>query len=635
MIMKKIATLVSVLLAAFACSPHLDPEMIPGSGNESQTEEPSVIHIQSIGLSETSLLLEPGTKAVLTATITPDNATVKSLEWTSSNEAVATISQSGEVTALSEGECTVTVSGDGKTAVCAVTVAKQVIPVASVSLSSNTESLLVGETLQLAVTVLPDNATDKTVVWMTSDDGVATVEDGLVTAVSIGEATITATVGEVSASCTVKVSLPFTYNGMCLESIAHGYISIINPNRLTIEYKVEDGEWTAASNMYSLIETTAGQRVWFRGRNESYSEIDPNDNLNYLATKIECHDEDFYLYGNLMSLVYGDDFEGKTELTGEHAFFRLFAENPHILNHPIKDIELPATTLSPSCYQNMFTSCTQLTRAPKLPAKVLTEACYASMFSHCSNLKDFPEMAATEMAYMSCTWMMMGTGIETAPELPSTNLAEACYQFMFYECPNLKRGPAILPATKLEESCYTGMFQYCENLEEAPVLPAKELKYNCYSHMFNGCKSLTKAPELPATQLANNCYCRMFGNSGLTEAPELPAMELAIWCYYYMFQNCTSLVKAPELPASTLYLWCYESMFEGCSSLNYIKVMASKRIQETWDDCKVVDLTPRDLTSYCKNWVNGVAPTGTFVASPDMTWDVVGPNGVPEGWTIQ
>ena len=84
-----------------------------------------------------------------------------------------------------------------------------------------------------------------------------------------------------------------------------------------------------------------------------------------------------------------------------------------------------------------------------------------------------------------------------------------------------------------------------------------------------------------------------------------------------MFKQCTSLVNAPELPATILTESCYNELFYGCSSLKYIKALFTT--------------TPDD--TYTKDWVSGVASTGTFVKSKDATWDVTGVNGIPEGWT--
>lgn len=125
---------------------------------------------------------------------------------------------------------------------------------------------------------------------------------------------------------------------------------------------------------------------------------------------------------------------------------------------------------------------------------------------------------------------------------------------------------------------------------------------------------------LPATILSYGCYEGMFINcTSLTSAPELPALVLAEACYYQMFSGCTSLTSAPELPATTLTNRCYPGLLKNCSKLNYIKAL----------------FTTRPATGYTEDWVLGVSSTGTFVKNPDATWDVVGEDGVPEGWTVK
>ena len=126
---------------------------------------------------------------------------------------------------------------------------------------------------------------------------------------------------------------------------------------------------------------------------------------------------------------------------------------------------------------------------------------------------------------------------------------------------------------------------------------------------------------LPATTLANECYDRMFfGCTSLATAPELPVTTLTGGCYYSMFQGCTSLVTAPVLPATTLITACYHQMFDGCTSLNYIKAMFTTTPSSSF--------TTRD-------WVRGVASSGTFVKNSAATWNVRGDEGIPNGWTIQ
>ena len=93
----------------------------------------------------------------------------------------------------------------------------------------------------------------------------------------------------------------------------------------------------------------------------------------------------------------------------------------------------------------------------------------------------------------------------------------------------------------LYPKCYKYMFNSL-NITSAPTLPATELAEGCYDSMFYGCASLTVATELPATTLAKRCYQNMFSHcTSLVKAPELPVTNLAEGCYDSMFHVCTSL----------------------------------------------------------------------------------------------
>ena len=171
------------------------------------TVSKKVIPVTSVTLNKASLALTEQETFQLSATVSPDNATDKTVTWSSSNTAVATVSNNGLVTAIKEGSATITAKAGDKTATCAVTVSKKVVAVTSVTLNKSSLTLTEQETFQLSASVSPDNATDKTVTWSSSNTAVATVSDnGLVTAVKEGSATITAKAGDKTATCTVTIS---------------------------------------------------------------------------------------------------------------------------------------------------------------------------------------------------------------------------------------------------------------------------------------------------------------------------------------------------------------------------------------------------------------------------------------------
>ena len=164
-----------------------------------------VTPVTSLTLDRTTLTMTEGDTQTLSATVKPDNATDKTVTWSSSNTAVATV-DGGKVTAVAPGTATITAKAGDKTATCAVTVEKKVVPVTSVSLDRTTLTMTEGDTQTLTATVKPDNATDKTVTWSSSNTAVATVDGGKVTAVAPGTATITAKAGDKTATCAVTVN---------------------------------------------------------------------------------------------------------------------------------------------------------------------------------------------------------------------------------------------------------------------------------------------------------------------------------------------------------------------------------------------------------------------------------------------
>jgi len=188
---------------AVACG---KPETDPGQGQGQGQTTPQVVAVSSVSLDKTSLSLTEGESATLAATVKPDNATNKTVTWSSSNASVASVDASGKVTAVAEGTATITAKAGDKTATCTVTVKKKVVAVSSVSLDKTSLELTVGETATLVATVIPDRATEKTVSWSSSSSSVATVDaSGKVTAVAKGTATITAKAGGKTAICTVTV----------------------------------------------------------------------------------------------------------------------------------------------------------------------------------------------------------------------------------------------------------------------------------------------------------------------------------------------------------------------------------------------------------------------------------------------
>lgn len=167
------------------------------------------VAVTSIAVSPLTAAIRVGAKQQLSATILPDNATNKSITWSSSAPAIATVSSTGLVTAVANGTANVTATSvDGSfTSVSAITVSTAVTGVVMTP-DTATLSLAGTKTQQLTSTVSPASASVKTVTYVSSAPAVATVSNtGLVTAVSEGTATITVKTTDGSFTDTTSVTV--------------------------------------------------------------------------------------------------------------------------------------------------------------------------------------------------------------------------------------------------------------------------------------------------------------------------------------------------------------------------------------------------------------------------------------------
>ena len=198
--------LISFALATllFACTPMENNQI----GTEPGGAKDNTVHVTGISIDHSSATIKEGETLTLVANITPANAENKSVTWSSSSEAVATVDNTGKVTGVKAGSATITATAEdgGMKATCAITVAQWVT---GISLNKTSLTLNEGEAETLVPTVSPSNSADKTIKWTSSDTSIATVdENGKVTAVSKGNATIKAEANDGSgkyATCEVLV----------------------------------------------------------------------------------------------------------------------------------------------------------------------------------------------------------------------------------------------------------------------------------------------------------------------------------------------------------------------------------------------------------------------------------------------
>ncbi len=176
--------------------------------------------VTDVTIDQSILNLKVRESASLIVTVFPENATNKTVSWSSSDNMIAAVDESGTVKAIKKGtaDITVTTEDGGFTAVCKVTV--EAPNVSGVKLDKETLTLKRGETGKLTATVEPADAEDKSVTWTSSDKTVATVDaEGNITTLKIGTADITATTvdGGFTAVCKVTVEAP-NVSGITLDN---------------------------------------------------------------------------------------------------------------------------------------------------------------------------------------------------------------------------------------------------------------------------------------------------------------------------------------------------------------------------------------------------------------------------------
>ena len=271
----------------------------------------------SVSLNKTSVTLKTGATTTLVPTVSPSNATYKTVKWTSSNYDVATVDENGKITAKGVGyaEITATTTQSKKTAVCKVSVIKAVT---GLSISKSTLRIEVGDKVTLKATVKPEDATNKTVSWKTSSSSVATVSSsGVVTAKKLGKATITVTTadGGFKKNCVVEVvkkvtsveldkavatiylgktltlkatvspagatnsTVTFTSSNKSIATVSSsGVVTPVSPGTVTITVKTSDGSFTDS------CEITVKRAVTGIKLDKSSAELKSNATLILKAT---------------------------------------------------------------------------------------------------------------------------------------------------------------------------------------------------------------------------------------------------------------------------------------------------------------------------------------------------------------
>lgn len=247
----------------------------------------------------------------------------------------------------------------------------------------------------------------------------------------------------------------------------------------TIQYRINGGDWTSITSRTgytnSSIAVQVGDVVEFKGTNATYDRTltaggRALDGSFYCGYTSGATPATFNVSGNIMSLVYGDNFQNQYDFTQPGVFGELFYI-PYMTSAstgPVnaENLMLPATGLTDGCYGAMFASAPNLVKAPKsLPATAVPYRAYYNMFTFC-------------------------TAMTTSPVISATSVGERGCYCMYNMCSSLASAQTTLPATSLGKMAYWGMYGGT-SITTAPVLPATTLPDYAYWGMFGGCSALT------------------------------------------------------------------------------------------------------------------------------------------------
>lgn len=224
--------------------------------------KPKVIEVSTVKVDFKTLSLIEGEEKQLIANVLPENATVKTILWSSSDEATATISDQGLIKSIKAGSVNIIAESVNHVLdTCKLTVSQDVINVTGVKIDVSESDLKVGKTKQISITITPETATNKNIVWNSSDEAIATVsEEGLVTAIKVGKVKITVVTEDGNKTANLDLNIiPASVEQVIIKSYSH-YLrnSIYYSCRLTAivlpeESKDKSYTWTSSNEDVATI----------------------------------------------------------------------------------------------------------------------------------------------------------------------------------------------------------------------------------------------------------------------------------------------------------------------------------------------------------------------------------------------
>ena len=525
-----------------------------------------VIPAESIELNKTTLALIKGASETLVATVKPDDATSE-VTWSSSSEAVATVEQDGKVTAVGGGEATITAQAGDKKATCSVTVT---VPVESISLDKETLELWEEESVTLTATVLPDDATDKTVTWSSSDASIASVESGKVTGVKEGKAVITAKAGEQSVTCTVSVKHNASAEAIVFadDKVKEKLVAAFDTNG---DGELSYGEAAAVKSGDDLKAAFGAIKTY-----KSFDEFQYFTGVTWIPDSMfEGWISTSIVLPNSIGRIGSSAFKDCTKLTrliipegvtsiGEYAFNGCSS---------LVSVSIPksVTRIKPYAFQGCsslvsvsipegvtkiedtaFSKCSSLTSV-FLPKSLISIERFA--FYECNSLVSvsIPENV-TNINYFAFSGCDSLTSLSIPESVTIIGIG------VFNGCSSLKSITLPESMTSIDDSA----FQYCSSLTSIIIPKGVTI---IRGETFKGCTSLTSV-SIPdsVTSIEDGAFCDCSSLTSITLPESVSSMGQGV------FSKCSSLTSI-ILPNSLIRMG--GSVFYGCSNLTSVTLSES------------------------------------------------------------
>lgn len=347
--------------------------------------------------------------------------------------------------------------------------------------------------------------------------------------------------------------------------------------------------------------------------------------------------------GSIVSLIWPDSFTDHNTVDKQMVFRGVFEGCKEIVD--AKNLIIPITNSYGYDYEYMFKDCSNLIYAPETPIPCKNYAKYAfyQCFKGCSKLKSGFRNKFESIGDFCCKEMYSGcSAVEKVDSFVLSGIGKNSMEECFKGCSSLQMVSVDIN-DDLKEASMKSCFEGCSSLN--PIVSFgvgvmyngininslnidNESLYRC----FKGCSSLSGFGTINMVEAKERCCYEMFyGCSSLERMTGIGftrGKANTKYSMYGMFEGCSSLINAPELKISDLnsLTGIYERMFYGCSSLKYIKALFLTDPMLQYQGQTDV------YWPYTRNWVYGVAESGTFVQSMDAAWFRKGVNAIPESW---